>query len=66
MKQLEELPTNYIREGTDKREVFPVRGMKAYSGKRGTVPLILSILTVDGGEWLTISSIRFTSGKEPR
>jgi len=43
MKQLEEKPMNYIREGTDKRKVFPVHGMKAYSGRIGTAPLILSL-----------------------
>ena len=43
MKQLEELSLNYILEGTDKREVFPVHGMKAYRGRRGRVPLILSL-----------------------
>jgi len=33
MKKLEEQPLNYIREGTDKRNVFPVHGMKAYKGE---------------------------------
>jgi len=42
MKQLEEKPINYIREGTDKRNSFPVHGMKAYRGKRDRAPLILS------------------------
>jgi hypothetical protein len=30
---------NYIREGTDKRKVFPVHYMKAYRGRRGRAPL---------------------------
>jgi len=34
---------NYIREGTDKREVFPVHSMMTYRGRRGRVPVILSL-----------------------
>ena len=34
---------NYSRENTDKRKVFPVHDMKAYLGRRGTAPLILSL-----------------------
>jgi len=34
---------NYIREGTDKRKVFPVHDMKANRGRRGTAPLIFSL-----------------------
>ena len=43
MKQLEGKPMNYIREGTHKRKVFPVHGMKAYKERIGKAPLILSL-----------------------
>ena len=56
---------NYIREGTDKRKVFPVHDMKAYRGRRGTAPLTLNFDSRPR-QVVNFYTGRFTSGKEPR
>jgi len=56
---------NYIREGTGKRDGFLVYDMKEFRGEEVQLHSFFTS-TADGGEWLTLRSGLFTSGKEPR